>query len=287
MITLLLKLTGCLPLGLVRLIGRMLEYILRPFPNDLHRITRINIALTKPELGYAEQKTLTNKSVQSTLINALEMILVWQNNNHWLNNKLISIENETLIKGMCQSGKGLLVIAPHVGNWEVLGRKLTEYGPTTSLYRPPRQAHMDSLIREGRERSGAKLVPTSQRGIAALLRALRDGEIVGILPDQVPQPNAGIFAPFFNIPAYTMTLIYNLIRKTQCDVILAYALRTQNGFELIFKTVDESIFSDDMETSVNALSQTVERCTEEDFSQYQWSYKRFKRQENGVDFYKK
>lgn len=283
--SLILKLLGLLPLRFVRLLARGLEILLRPFNTDLHRVTRINIGLVKPGMEPAQAEKLVTGSVRNALANAFEMALVWQRDNEWLNRKIVSISNEALVHELLRPDKGLLVIGPHVGNWEVIGRKLAEYGPTTSLYQPPRQEYMETLVRLGRERSGARLVPTNQRGIAALLRALRNGEIVGILPDQVPQKDAGVFVPFFGVPAYTMTLVHSLIKKTGCQVILAYALRNATGFDIVFKEADGEIYSEDLDTSVRALSRTVEKCTEEDFAQYQWEYKRYKRQPDQQYFY--
>ncbi len=283
----LLALVGLLPLSWARLLARWQEIVLRHFDNDIHRITRINIQLARPALDARELHRLTCKSVQSTLVTAFEMPLIWRRDNEWMNKKICRVENESIIIEARDAGTGLIAICPHVGNWEVFGRKLAEYGPTTSLYQPPRQEYMENMVRAGRERSGARLVPTNQRGIAALLRALRNDEIVGILPDQVPKGDAGAFAPFFGIPAYTMTLVYSLVKRTGCRVILGYAIRSQRGFDIIFKPADDAIYDIEMASSLAAMNRMVEQSTEEDFSQYQWAYKRFKRQPDNSNPYKK
>ena len=285
--SLLLRIFGLIPLRLARFIACTQELILRLFNNDLHRVSRINLRLVKPGIDEKQLTKLTQQSVQSTLTNAFEMPIIWQHDNAWVIRHIESITNEEIISQALAGNRGVITLCPHVGNWEVFGRKLTAYGPTTYLYQPPKQKIMESLVRERREKSGAKLAPTSQRGIASLLKALRNNEIIGILPDQVPKGESGMFVPFLGVPSYTMTLVYSLIKKTQCRVVLGYALRTNSGFKVIFKQVDTKIYSENIETSLLGLSRTVEQSLSEDFSQYQWGYKRFKKQPDGHYPYKK
>ena len=278
--TLLLHLIGALPLGLARLLGKIAALVLLIVPNDIRRISKINLKISG-HLSNKPSRTLLKETVESTLITALEMPLVWQHSNDWLNKKILHIENAQILQDALLSKRGVIAICPHIGNWEVFGRKLPQYGATTNLYQPPKYTAMEKLVRDGREKSGASLVPTNQRGIGALLKALKRGEIVGILPDQVPKNDSGLFVDFFGAPAFTMTLVHSLIKKTQCKVVLGYALRHRNGFKIIFKAPPAAIYSDDKFESVRALSQLVEMSTEEAVAQYQWAYKRYKRQPDG------
>lgn len=217
-------------------------------------------------------------------MNSLEMPYIWHSSNRRLRDKIESIDNETIIHEAIANGTGVILLSPHVGNWELTGRMMAEYGEITSLYQPPKQQALEDIVRLGREKSGAVLVPTNQRGIAQLMKTLRAGKMIGILPDQVPK-QSGVFVPFFGIPAYTMTLVYSFIKKTQCKIVLVYGLRTQKGFRIIFKRPPEALYSNDQTASVTALSQLVEMSTEEDYAQYQWAYKRFKKQPDDSHFY--
>ncbi|NNC55710.1 MAG: lysophospholipid acyltransferase family protein, partial [Pseudomonadales bacterium] len=281
----LMRALALLPLAGARFLARSAAKLLGHTDNRHRRIARVNIALTQKHLTEVEQQALVNRVLEQSLCTSLEMPLVWRRDNAWLQKKILQVDNETQLLDALSLGKGVLLICPHVGNWEVLGRHLPRYASTTSLYQPPKIAWLESFVKRGREMSGANLVPTSQRGIAKMLKALQRGEIVGMLPDQVPKQNAGTFAPFFGVPAYSMTLVYKLLQKTGCQAVLGYALRENEGFRIVFKPVPNALYSEDMQHSVAALNQLVESSTEEDLAQYQWAYKRFKRQPDGSNPY--
>ena len=282
-VTWLLKLVGLLPLSVARVIARGIAHLLSLTNNNIFRLSRINIALTHPQFSSDTLDRITKDSIASTVINAFEMPIVWQRNNAWILKKTVSVEGEAHLKSAINSEKGVIIIAPHIGNWEVLGRHLPAHAPTTNLYQPPKLTALENIVRAGRERSGAKLVPTNQRGVAALLKALRRGELIGVLPDQVPPKNSGVFAPFYDVPAYTMTLVYSLIQKTGCRVVLGSALRVDGGFKVIYAEAPEAIYSADQAVSLRALNLMVETAINNDVAQYQWAYKRFKMQPEGVE----
>jgi len=120
-------------------------------------------------------------------------------------------------------------------------------------------------------------------GLRAVYRALREGEMVAILPDQVPDRRAGIHVPFFGIPALTMTFAFRLIKKTHPLVLMASVTRVTGGFAVCFSPVSEDIYLDDASQSVCAMNQAIEELVRSDLAQYQWEYKRFKKQPLGVD----
>jgi KDO2-lipid IV(A) lauroyltransferase len=122
-------------------------------------------------------------------------------------------------------------------------------------------------------------VPTNRRGVKALFQTLQQQAVVGILPDQVPT-EAGIFAPFFGRPTYTMVLVSRLAQRGNVPVIFTYAERLSKGrgFHVHFLPAPPTISAPDLEKAVNALNQGIEQCIQHCPTQYQWSYKRFKRQ---------
>jgi len=139
-------------------------------------------------------------------------------------------------------------------------------------------AGMDSIIRNSRERAGAKLVPTDRGGVKSLYTALGIGELIGILPDQDPGHDAGVFAPFFGIQANTMTLLSRLAAKTESSVIFAYAERLSfgRGYKIRFIKGSEDINQKDTVISCTAINADVEKCVRALPDQYLWAYKRFR-----------
>lgn len=205
----------------------------------------------------------------------------------WLEPRILRVHGRDVLARALATGKGVLLLAPHIGNWEVLGLYLARQAAVTSLYQPPDMATLDKVIRSSREKSGATLVPTNRRGVAALVRALKAGNVSAILPDQVPDKRAGgAFAPFFGHPALTMTLVTNLRRSAGCQVVAGLARRVPGGFEIHFLEAADGIDSDDEARALAALNATVEACVAICPEQYQWEYKRFRKQPDGSNPYK-
>ena len=100
---------------------------------------------------------------------------------------------------------GVIVLAPHIGNWEAVNVFVSAIRPMTAMYRPNKDESLDAFILEARNRAGGELVPTNRRGVMQIVKALNADGVVGMLPDQVPQQGSGDFAPFYGHQAYTMT----------------------------------------------------------------------------------
>jgi KDO2-lipid IV(A) lauroyltransferase len=206
----------------------------------------------------------------------MEMGLVWRAPPERALARVRRVRGAELLESALQARRGLLILGPHLGNWELLNLWLASRGPLTALHEPLRDPALDAWIRRARERSGARLVPTDASGVRALLRTLRAGGMAGILPDQVPPRGAGRHAPFLGRPALTMTLVQRLLRSTGADALMAMALRVPDGFELHFRRPASGLADADPQRAAQALNASVEDCIALAPEQYQWSYKRFK-----------
>jgi KDO2-lipid IV(A) lauroyltransferase len=274
----LLHLLSWLPLHVVHKIATFLGQQMAKRPKlRITQATRINITLCFPQLSLAEQDILITKSLIETCKAFSELGILWLWQYDKVLNLITKISNEACLEQALKLGKGVVLLTPHLGAWEVAGLYASAHYPLTALYRPPKLIGLNKIIHTARERAGGKFVATDKRGVRALLQALHRGELVGILPDQVPS-SGGTFAPFFKIPAYTMNLVARLVQKTEAVVIFTYAERTVQGFHLHFLPAPEGIDSDDLEEACTALNQGVEQCMNNCYEQYQWSYKRFKKQ---------
>lgn len=174
-----------------------------------------------------------------------------------------------------QAGRGILFLTPHLGCFEVSALYAAMRMPITILYRPPKLKWLEPLMRTGRSRGYGRLAPTSLGGVRQLLKALRHGEAVGLLPDHVPGFGEGVWADFFGRPAYTMTLVGRLQSATGCVVILAFSRRLPKGrgFALELQVLDEELSGASGARRLNAaIESLIRRCPE----QYLWSYNRYK-----------
>jgi len=274
----LIRFLSLLPLPIIRCMGRLLGFIAWRLNTKDADTTRKNIALCFPQKSAAERSVIARKSLEESAKTLCEVAIAWCWTQEKIHHIITAATGVEICESAYSSGKGVIVCAPHLGNWEILGHYLAKRYPLTNMYMAPENPHLHKLLLSGRTRNGSELAPANRRGVADVLKKLTKGELVGILPDQVPEDEgSGVFAPFFNQPAFTMKLISNLLRKTGCKIIFAYAKRVPHGFEIVFHDVDENIYSEDLLIATTALNRGIELCVNEAVEQYQWEYKRFKK----------
>lgn len=273
-----LRLLAWLPLRYAQGIGGTVGRLAGLIPNGLRRVAETNLALCFPELSARNRRRLLAQTLAETGRTAAEMGALWL----WPAPRVLALVREVpgdeVLTQALSLGKGLILACPHLGAWELAGLYCATRCKLTALYRPPRMAMLDAMIRRARERSGARLVPTDAVGIRALFQALRHGDAVGILPDQDPGRERGVFAPFFGILTNTMTLVSRLAASTGAPVVLVYAERLPRGagYRMRFVPAPEDIADPDAKIAAAALNRAVESCARARPEQYQWTYKRFK-----------
>ena len=277
-ITGLLRLTSLLPLPLTHAIGVWVGGLLWWIPNDLRRIASRNLVLTFPEMPVADRERLLRRNLWETGKLLLELGPLWL----WRRERVLAlvrgaVAGEEALTDTVRRRRGAILLTPHLGAWEMAGLYYSSRHPLTILYRPSRLG-LDELSVRGRGRLGGKVVATDARGVRSLLTALRDGEILGILPDQDPGDEGGMFAPFFGISASTMTLVSRLTRNTGAPVFLTWAERLPRGrgFALHLRALPEVTAAGSLEESAAALNRGVEAAVRSLPAQYLWAYKRFK-----------
>jgi KDO2-lipid IV(A) lauroyltransferase len=174
------------------------------------------------------------------------------------------------------AGLGVIALTPHLGCWELGGIYIGSHFPITFLYRPPRQDWADRLMRQGRERGGVRLATPDTKGVRAMLTALKRGEAVGILPDQVASKGDGVWADFFGRPAFTPTLTHRLAHSTGAVPLLFVCERLAwgRGFRLWVEPLPA--VGDDTRAFVAALNRAIETLIRRWPAQYLWTYRRYK-----------
>jgi len=283
LLRLLTTLLALIPLPLLHGAGAVLGSLFALFPNRHRRITLRNLALCFPEKSERERARLLILSLRETARTVLETALVWHGSRERLLGLVKEVNGEELLEQAIENDRGVLLASPHLGSWEFIGQYLQARHPITCMYKPPQNAAVNSLMLAGRSHLGMQLAPTDTSGIRILLAALKRGELVGILPDQDPKGGAGVFAPFFNIPTKTMTLLPKLAARSGATVLVTYAERLPwgSGYRIHFLPVNAAVNSKDELAAVTALNKTVEQAIRQSPAQYQWSYKRFRSRPEG------
>jgi len=168
------------------------------------------------------------------------------------------------------------VITPHLGCFELVGQYAASMAPLTALYRPPRKPALRPLIEAGRGRGMMKLAPADLSGVRQLLRTLKRGENVGLLPDQAPQNGEGVWANFFGEPAYTMTLAARLIDQPGVTALFVWAERLPwgRGYRLHISPLPR--LEGDPAARAAHLNAAMEALILQCPTQYLWGYNRYK-----------
>jgi len=181
------------------------------------------------------------------------------------------------------AGRGIVFLTPHLGCFEitvqtVAQRYAARFGPITILYRPSRQPLLEQVLEQARQRQGqVQALAATPASVRALLKALRAGQAVGLLPDQVPPQGQGLWAPFFDKPAYTMTLAARLAQQTGAAIILAWGERLPRGagYRLHLSDFPETLASD-LPAAVAQINHAMENLIRQCPNQYLWGYGRYK-----------
>ena len=275
-----IRLFSLMPLPLAHKVGRAAAWLAWHTGGSFRRIAEVNPRLCWPAMKPDERQQFIRRAFRQNAMMFSEMGLMWARPVDHALGHIRDVHGEEIFQQALAAGKGVLLLAPHLGNWELTNTYIASRTQLTAMYRPARNPVFDEWMHGHREKTGADLVPTTTGGIKALYRCLRGGGVVGILPDQEPQPESGEFAPFLGVEALTPTLPVQLLQRTGARAVLIYARRLDNdrGFDIHFAAPDDDIYDSDAGVALTAMNRSVEQCLQTCPDQYQWLYKRFKRQ---------
>ena len=199
---------------------------------------------------------------------------------------LVRWSGERLIEHAHAQGRGVLLLTPHMGSFEVTAQAIAQdlaaqYGPITVLYRPARKAALRQVMDESRAPPGRATAPATLAGVRQMMRALKRGEAVGLLPDQVPPDGMVVWVPFFGKPAYSMTLAARLVQQTCAVPLLIWGERLARGAGYTVRVSDlgETLPAADPTQAESAaiINRAMERLIRQCPGQYLWGYNRYKR----------
>jgi KDO2-lipid IV(A) lauroyltransferase len=279
LVRLLFGIFALLPLRAAHALGAGIGALFGIIPNRRRRTSETNIRLCFPELTGAEQRALARASLIEFAKGFAELGTLWTRDAEELRRLVRDTRGEDAVRAAIAAGKGVIIAAPHHGAWELVGLYCSLLGPMNSMFRTPPMSALGNAMRRARERFGARLVPADASGVRALMKALARGEMIGILPDQVPGDMSGaVFASFFDQPAATMVLLSRLAAKSGAPVFFTFAERLANGqgYRLHFRPGPPAVASADAATAAAAVNEMVEQCVRVAPAQYQWVYKRFR-----------
>ena len=233
---------------------------------------RRNFSLHIAQAGLADARGAAIAEAGKALF---ELPKLWLRPQDEVVGRVVKVTGWELVEAAWREGHGILFLTPHLGCFEITAQYYGAQRPITVLYRRPKQDWLAPLIEEGRG-ANLTLAPADLSGVRRLLKALKGGEAVGMLPDQVPGKGEGVWVPFFGRPAYTMTLAARLA-ETGATVLLAYAERLQYGAGYHLRLFPLSgTLEGDLATRAAQLNRELEALVRRCPQQYLWGYNRYK-----------
>jgi KDO2-lipid IV(A) lauroyltransferase len=283
LLALLLALAGRVPLRALHAIGAGASRLAHWLGTREYRVARRNAELCFPGFDEDRRRAFVRATLAESGRGLAELPRFWSGDPQRALGLIRHVHGREHVDAALAAGRGLLIAAPHLGAWELLNLYLRTLGPLTILYRVPQRPEFEPLLVRARTALGAEAVRAEAAGVRLLFRRLKEGRIVGILPDQRPKGGEGVDAPFHGHPVRTMTLLSRLAHKTGAPVVFGFAERLPRGagFTVHFLAADSAIADADPVVAATALNRGIEACVRLAPAQYQWTYKRFSYREDG------
>lgn len=275
MASLIFKFLAGLPLGLLQSFGVLAGWLTYALSPTYRRRLRANL---EQALGHDEARRIWRRCVGEIGKQALELPWVLLRPQDEITAKVVQVSGWEHVEAAEANGGGILFITPHLGCFEISAQYFSMHKPITVLYRAPKKAVLQPVIDAGRRRGNMHLAPADVSGVRRLIKALRAGEAVGMLPDQVPGGGEGAWLPFFGRPAYTMTLAARLSEVAGVSTLFAWAERLPGGkgFHLHLRPALTPL-DGDTPARAAAINRELEAQIRENPAQYLWGYNRYKR----------
>ena len=265
------RLISRLPLRFVHLLGGGLGYLAYWLSPTYRRHLRENLSTA----GFAP--SLRGRAAAEAGRQMLELSRIWLRTLEETNAQVTEVHGWNHVVAAQEVGRGIVFLTPHLGCFEITAQYYSAFGDITVLYRPPKQAAVQQMILDGRKRRNLHLAPADLSGVRSLIKALKKGEAVGMLPDQAPKTGEGVWLKFFGRWAYTMTLAARLT-ETGATTLMAWGERLPDGagYRLHFQPPGQVLTGSTVDRA-QQINFEIEALIRQCPTQYLWGYNRYKR----------
>ena len=277
-------------LYMIQNIGILIGFIISKFDTKISRVAKKNIDLCFPRFNKKEKEKLLYKVISNMSITGLEMFFIFSRNTNRSLKYIKHIYGEEKLKNLSSENRGLMVLGPHIGCYELGAMYFAQNYDTSMLYTPAKIDLLNNILLASRSRLCSDMASADLNGIKLIIDKISKRNVVAMLTDQVPVNAGGCYMDFFGIPTKTMTLPDKLYKKFRPAIIISYLIRNKIGYGY-------SLYIENLEPLIkkhNAMMNPVAYCFTKRYEsiikkfpeQYQWTYKRFKYNPNNIDFYK-
>lgn len=273
----LLSCVSRLPMGVLQGIARSVAWCVNQFHlTKTAEIIRLNLQIALPELSTTQQQRIIQQAIRHEALSYLEFFHIWGAKTEDNIQRIVKVHGAEHFHDALAQQKGVVLIVPHFGTWEIMNAWCAQYTKMTILYKPVKNPVADQFVRDARSREQAHLVPTNESGVREIFKALKQGGTTVILPDHSPQIESDM-VEYFGIPLYSSNLSAKLIQKTKARALFLYAMRRERGqFEMFIEPIDEQIYQGTANEGTKIIHQKIEQLIRHYPEHYHWSYKRFK-----------
>lgn len=278
-----LRLFALLPWRAVQAVGAAIGWLMWKLPTGSREVASINLRKCFPELDDAAHQRLLERALSGIGQTLTESACAWI----WPAQKSLALVREVegleVLQEALASGKGVVGITSHLGNWEVLNHFYCAQCKPIIFYRPPKLKAVDDLLQKQRVQMGNRVAPSTREGILSVIKEVRKGGAVGIPADPEPSRSSGVFVPFLGTQALTSKFVPNMLAGGKAVGVFLHAIRLADGsgYRVLIEAAPEVMYSDDIEQSVAAMSAVIGRYVGQYPDQYMWSMKRFKKRPDG------
>ncbi len=270
---------GRLPWALQRLLGRAIGALAHALAGSRRHAARVNLRLCFPELDEAAREDLLRASFRDFGIGLFEFARAWWGDVATMRREVV-IENLERLHDARADGRGVLMVSGHFMTLEMCGRLLCDHAPLAGMYRRYRDPVMEWAVKRGRLRYAAAMFTNDE--IRPAMRHLKQGGILWYAPDQDMRGKDTVFAPFFGVPAATITATHQFARLTGCAVVPFFHRREGARYVLRIGEPLADFPSDDAAVDSARVNAAIEAMVREAPTQYLWIHRRFKRRPEGM-----
>ena len=274
------------PIGFSRWFARVLAGVINTLKiTKTSRTMSLNVDICLPHLTQTQKHAIVRSAVRNELQSYMEFFSIWGSSNQQNIARIKQVFGAEYFHQALHDNKGIILLAPHFGTWEVMNAWFAQYTKMTIMYKPIKNPEADRFVRQARSREQATLVPTDESGIRQIFKALKMGGTTVILPDHTPKHTSELIE-YFGLPLASSNLSAKLIQKTKAKALLVYAIRnTTEDFNIYIEPVDDAIYQGTATEGTLVIHRAIEGLIQRYPEHAHWSYKRFKAHPDLHDLY--
>ena len=270
---LLLRAFHWLPLPVLRGAGALLGALLYMVARERRGVATTNLALCFSDMDGARRAALVRAAFRAFCQSVIDRAVFW----HSPAARIRSLVRLNGIEHLQQvAGRPVILLAPHFVGLDAAWARLTLDTRMVSMYARQKNAAFDQALKAGRARFNDPVLLSRQDGVRGVLRELSSGLPLYYLPDMDFGPRDAVFAPFFGVPAATVTAVSRLARLAGALVLPVVTRMTHGGYEVTIHPAWNHYPGASDQDDAHRMNAFIEAEVHANLAQYHWLHKRFK-----------